>query len=125
MSPNGRSYAFDSRANGYGRGEGIACLVLRPLKAALADSDPIRAIIRFSAANQDGQTPSLTVPSQIAQESLVRSIYNQAGLDPKDTAYVEAHGTGTPIGDPIEAKALYKTLVQDKDRTTPLYIGSM
>lgn len=89
-SADGRSFAFDSRANGYARGEGVACLVLKPMKAALADGDSIRAVIRYSGANQDGHTPSLTVPSGAAHESLIREVYEKAGLDPKHTAYVEA-----------------------------------
>lgn len=30
LSPDGKSYAFDKRANGYGRGEGIATIAVKP-----------------------------------------------------------------------------------------------
>lgn len=97
-SPDGKSYAFDSRASGYGRGEGVATLILKPLNDALRDGDPIRAVIRETLLNQDGKTPTITSPSQAAQEDLVRSCYKSAGLDPSKTTYVEAHGTGTRAG---------------------------
>ncbi|KAH8586816.1 hypothetical protein B0O99DRAFT_748056 [Bisporella sp. PMI_857] len=125
MSSDSRSFAFDNRANGYARGESIACLLLKPAKAAFASSDPIRAIIRSSGVNQDGLTSSLTVPNSAAHESLIRDVYLKAGLNPKNTTYVEAHGTGTPTGDPIEAAAIYHSFVDGKERKYPLYIGSV
>lgn len=106
LSPDGRSYAFDSRANGYGRGEGVATIVLKRLSDALAANDPIRAVIRETALNQDGKTETITTPSGPAQEELMRECYRRAGLDPRGTQYFEAHGTGTQAGDPIEAGAM-------------------
>ncbi|THC90199.1 hypothetical protein EYZ11_010343 [Aspergillus tanneri] len=103
LSPEGRSFAFDSRATGYGRGEGIATVILKPLEDALRDNDPVRAVIRHTAINQDGRTPTLTSPSQDAQIKLIRSCYRDAGLHPSQTDYVEAHGTGTQAGDVVEA----------------------
>ncbi|KAL4895333.1 hypothetical protein BDV59DRAFT_173712 [Aspergillus ambiguus] len=106
LSPDGKCFAFDERANGYGRGEGVATVVLKRLEDALAAGDPIRAIIRGSASNQDGKTETLTSPSQAAQEALMRYCYAKAGLDPRETQYFEAHGTGTATGDPIEMGAI-------------------
>ncbi|KAI0432409.1 putative polyketide synthase [Xylaria sp. FL1042] len=106
LSPDGRSYAFDARANGYGRGEGVAALVIKRLSDALAANDPIRAVIRETALNQDGKTDTITTPSGAAQVELMRECYRRAGLDPRGTQYFEAHGTGTQAGDPIEAGAM-------------------
>jgi acyl transferase domain-containing protein len=80
------------------RGEGVASVILKPLDAALRDGDPVRAVIRQSAVNQDGRTAGITLPSSSAQESLIRSAYTSAGLDPSHTTYFEAHGTGTSAG---------------------------
>ena len=95
LSPDGKCYSFDSRANGYGRGEGIAALILKPLEHALRDGDNIRGVIRETAVNQNGQTPTLTSPSVEAQMNLIKDCYARAGLDPVETPYVEAHMTGS------------------------------
>ncbi|GAB1210912.1 hypothetical protein ATERTT37_000022 [Aspergillus terreus] len=102
LSPDGISYSFDSRADGYGRGEGVAAIVLKTLPHAVRDGDPIRLIVRETAINQDGRTLAISTPSGEAQERLIRDCYQKARLDPKQTSYVEAHGTGTGAGDPLE-----------------------
>ncbi|KAJ4177871.1 hypothetical protein NW767_015009 [Fusarium falciforme] len=113
------------RAEGFGRGEGVAALLLKPLKDALRDGDPIRAVIRETALNQDGRTPTITSPSQEAQEELIRMCYKRAGLNPLDTAYVETHGTGTMVGDSIEAGAIGQVLGKGRPADKPLLIGSV
>ncbi|KAK5948972.1 Type I Iterative PKS [Knufia fluminis] len=125
LSEAGRSYAFDSRASGYGRGEGSATVVIKRLDHALRDKDPIRAVVRATALNQDGKTETITTPSQEAQAALIRECYKKAGLNPADTTYFEAHGTGTPTGDPIEAGAVASGFSQDGARPSPLKIGSV
>ncbi|KAL1648273.1 Type I Iterative PKS [Didymella pomorum] len=82
------------QATGYGRGEGCGMVLLKPLEQAIKDNDPIRAVITGSGINQDGKTPGITMPNGEAQESLIRSVYKNGGMDPRDTGYVEAHGTG-------------------------------
>ena len=89
MGSDGRCYSYDSRGSGCGRGEGAACLLLKPLSAALAAGDPIRAVIRNSAINQDGHTQGITLPSGIAQANLLRQLYSEAQLSPAETAFVE------------------------------------
>lgn len=125
LSPDGKSYAFDSRANGYGRGEGIAVVILKAEIAAMGDNDMVRATIRGSGCNHDGKTRGLHLPSSEAQEALIRQTYASAGLDMKDTAYCEAHGTGTAAGDPLEGKALAATLGVARESMSPLLIGSV
>lgn len=95
LSPDSQCYSFDDRANGYARGEGIGIVVLKHIDDAIRDGDCIRAVIRGTGVNSDGKTPGITLPSSIAQASLIRSTYAMAGLDPADTGYFEAHGTGT------------------------------
>jgi acyl transferase domain-containing protein len=66
----GRSYAFDQRGSGYGRGEGCGLLMLKPLDQAIKDNDPIRAVITGTGINQDGKTPGITMPNGSAQGEL-------------------------------------------------------
>nr|AFI57005.1 QmnA1 [Amycolatopsis orientalis] len=103
LSPSGYARTFDARADGYVRGEGGGLVVLKPLAQAIADGDPVYAVIRGGAVNNDGATDGLTVPNAEAQEALLRKAYADAGVLP---SYIELHGTGTRVGDPIEARAL-------------------
>jgi acyl transferase domain-containing protein/acyl carrier protein/SAM-dependent methyltransferase len=125
LSPDGRSMAFDARANGFARGEGAGVVVLKPLSAALTAGDPIYCVIRGSAVNNDGFSNGLSAPNPAAQESVLRQAYRRSGVSPSQVHYVEAHGTGTPLGDPIEAAALGAVLGAGRAPEQPLCIGSV
>ncbi|KAL4940241.1 hypothetical protein BDV06DRAFT_224294 [Aspergillus oleicola] len=125
LSPDGKCYTFDSRANGFGRGEGIATIIIKRLSDAIRDGDNIRAIVRESGLNQDGKTETITTPSEAAQVALMQDCYRRAGLDPSHTQYFEAHGTGTVTGDPIECRAVATVFNQDRPPESPLLIGSV
>lgn len=125
LSPDGRCKTFDARANGYVRGEGAAVIVLKTLSKALADGDPIYAVIRGSAINQDGYSSGLTVPNGVAQQALLRTALREAGVEPAQISYVEAHGTGTSLGDPIEANALGAVLGAGRTPGNECLIGSV
>ncbi|KAH8668269.1 hypothetical protein BGZ60DRAFT_487890 [Tricladium varicosporioides] len=125
LSPDGKCFTFDERANGYGRGEGIGAVVLKPLEMALRDNDTIRAVIRGSSVNQDGRTPGITMPSSESQAMNTCAAYKMAGLGYDRTAYFEAHGTGTQAGDPTELRAISDTFAQARDSKNPMYVGSI
>lgn len=125
LSPDGRCKAFDASANGYVRAEGAGVVVLKPLSAALADGDPVYAVIRGTAANQDGRNQGMTIPNIASQAELVREACKQAGVEPRRIQYVEAHGTGTAVGDPIEAGALGSVLGEGRPSSEPCLIGSV
>lgn len=91
LADDGRCKSFDSKGNGYGRGEGFAVVLLKRVIDAVRDGDPIRAVIRGTGVNQDGRTKGMTVPSTDAQAALIRSVYKKAGLEFSDTNYFEAH----------------------------------
>nr|APD71868.1 type I polyketide synthase 3 [Streptomyces sp.] len=125
LSPDGRCHTFDSRANGFVRGEGGAMAVLKPLARALADNDRIYCLIRGSAVNNDGPSATLTTPSADAQSAVVSRACRRAGVDPRTVQYVELHGTGTKVGDPIEASALASVLGAARtDGEDPVLLGS-
>lgn len=116
LSPEGQLKAFDRRANGYVRGEGVAAVMLKPLADALRDGDHVHAVIRGTAVNQDGRTNGLTAPNRQSQVEVIRSAQRDAGVTPGEISYVEAHGTGTVLGDPIELQALAEVFAsQDED----------
>ncbi|TDZ22788.1 Reducing polyketide synthase FUB1 [Colletotrichum orbiculare MAFF 240422] len=125
LSPDGKCFAFDSRANGYGRGEGIGFVVLKRLSDAVKDNDTIRAVIRGTHVNQDGSTPGITLPSKEAQVANIRHLYSKHGLDMHRTAFVECHGTGTQAGDTRELKAISETLSVGRHCDNPVLVGSV
>ncbi|QDI72806.1 polyketide synthase [Streptomyces calvus] len=124
LSPDGRCHTFDERANGYVRGEGGGLVVLKPLRKALADGDTVYCVIRGSAVNNDGASDGLTTPDVSAQESVLRTAYERAGVEPSSVQYVELHGTGTKVGDPIEAAALGAVTGPGRADDMPLAVGS-
>ncbi len=125
LSPTGRCRAFDSAADGYVRAEGGVVLFLKPLARARADGDHVHAVILGTGVNSDGHTHGMSLPSTAAQEALLRTVYDKAGVDPADVAYLEAHGTGTAAGDPQEAGAIGRALAARRNGSGPLLIGSV
>ncbi|EMD62135.1 hypothetical protein GGP41_002398 [Bipolaris sorokiniana] len=124
LSPDGRCFSFDHRANGFARGEGAGTVIVKRLSDALRNGDTIRAVVRGTGINQDGRTPGLTLPSSDAQERLIRTTYASAGLNFDDTTLVEAHGTGTKQGDAIEARGIAQAF-KSRRKDKPLYLGSV
>jgi amino acid adenylation domain-containing protein len=125
LSPDGRCRSFDAKANGYARGEGVGIVALKPLSLAVAAGDPIYALIRGGAVNQDGRTNGLTAPSRSAQETVLRAAYRHSGVSPGRVDYVEAHGTATLLGDPVELAALGAVLAEGRDIDQRCAVGSV
>ncbi|WP_194911814.1 type I polyketide synthase [Catenulispora rubra] len=124
LAPDGRCKTFDAAADGYGRGEGAAALILKPLSAAKRDGDRVYAVIRGTAVNQDGASGGMTVPNASAQVDVIKQAVATAGWAPRDVDYVEAHGTGTPLGDPIEVRALAEALGPGRAADEAVLIGA-
>ncbi|MEU1944698.1 type I polyketide synthase, partial [Streptomyces sp. NPDC020125] len=123
LSPDGRCFTFDARANGYVRGEGGGIVVLKPLSDALADGDTVYCVIEGSAVNNDGGGTSLTAPDPRGQQEVLRLAQRRAAVSPGSVQYVELHGTGTALGDPVEAAAL--GAVFGRTGTGPVRLGSV
>lgn len=124
VSPTSRCHTFDISADGYSRAEGFGALYLKKLSDALADGDPIRAVVRGTAFNANGKTGGISHPSPDGQEAVIRQAYKTAGLDTNMTGYFECHGTGTPVGDPIEVSAVGRVFASGR-QDEPLLIGSI
>ncbi|MBN3454289.1 type I polyketide synthase [Mycobacterium sp. DSM 3803] len=120
LSPTGRCHAFDVAADGFVSGEGCAVVLLKRLPDAVRDGDRVLAVIRGTAANQDGRTVNIATPSRDAQVAVYRAALAAAATDPTTIGMIEAHGTGTPVGDPIE----YAGLADVYGTTGPCALGS-
>ena len=125
LNGQGRSYPYDARGSGYGRGEGVVTVLLKRLDDALQAGDSIRAIIRNTSVNQDGKTSGITLPSGQAQADLHNSAHDAVGINPFDISYLEGHGTGTAAGDEAELQGIVKVLCGNARRPQPLFLGSI
>ncbi|MBI4852597.1 MAG: amino acid adenylation domain-containing protein [Acidobacteria bacterium] len=123
LSHQGKCQAFSAEADGYVRAEGCGMLYLKKLSDAQRDGNPILALIKGSAINQDGRSNGLTAPNGPSQQAVITAALTQAGVDAATVSYVECHGTGTPLGDPIEVESI--GAVYGTDRKENLYIGSV
>ena len=126
LSPDGHCRAFDARAAGTVRGSGAGIVVLKPLAAALAAGDRVRAVIRGSAINNDGASKvGYTAPSVERQAAVISEALEVAAVAPETISYVEAHGTGTPLGDPIEVEALNRAFQTRTGTADSCALGSV
>lgn len=120
LSGTGHCHAFDVKADGFVSGEGCVVLLLKRLTDAQRDGDRILAVVRGTAANQDGHTMNIAMPSGEAQAAVYRAALVAAGVDAGTVGMVEAHGTGTPVGDPIE----YASLAEVYGIDNPCVLGA-
>ncbi|MFI1100521.1 type I polyketide synthase [Streptomyces melanogenes] len=116
----------DASADGFVFSEGVGVVLLKPLDRALADGDPIRAVIRGWGMNNDGAgSDTMINPALSGQRQMLQLAYEHAGIAVSDVDYIETHGTGTRAGDPVELGAIAAVLGgRDKDRP-PLLVGSV
>lgn len=124
LSPHGRCYTFDERADGYVPGEGVVSVLLKRLDRAIQDGDNIHAVIKGTAANHTGRSNNSTSPRPELQTKLLQAAWEKAQINPEDISYVDAHGTGTKLGDPIEVNALKRAFKKYTDKRHFCTIGS-
>ena len=124
LSAGGRCRTFDAGADGYVRGEGCGMLVLKRLRDAEQDGDRIWALVRGSAVNHNGASAGLTMPNGPAQEQVIETALDRAGIPPAEVDYLEAHGTGSTLGDPIEVQAAAAVYGRGRAADRPLLMGT-
>ena len=123
---DGHSRSFDAKANGSVLGNGVGLVVLKRLSDALEDGDPIHAVIKGTAINNDGSLKAgYTAPSVAGQSEAIIAAFEDAGVEPESISYLEAHGSATELGDPIEVTALTQAYRAWTDEKTYCPIGSV
>jgi amino acid adenylation domain-containing protein len=126
LSPDGRTRSFDADAQGTVFSDGAAVILLKRLSDAQRDGDPIYAVIRGVAVNNDGGLKaSFTAPSSAGQAAVVTMALDNAGVEARSISYIETHGTATPLGDPIEIEGLTQAFRQSTDELGFCAIGSV
>ncbi|MEU1017184.1 SDR family NAD(P)-dependent oxidoreductase [Streptomyces sp. NPDC005898] len=117
--------SFGAEAAGIVPGEGVGVVLLKPLRHALRDGDPVHAVIRGSAVNHNGRTIGFTSPSSQRQAEVIRAALRDARVDPRTVAYVEATANGSEIGDAVEMTSLTQVFEDRQDARGPYRIGSL
>ena len=115
LSPDGRCKTFDESANGFVRAEGCGIVVLKRLSDAIADGDQIRAVLLGSATNQDGRTSSITTPSSLSQQAVIKQALVNSKVEANQVSYLETDGIGTSLGDAIELEALSQVFNENEE----------
>ena len=125
LSPQGKCFTFDQRADGFVPGEGVGVVVLKRLAEAEKDGDMIYAVIQGWGVNQDGRTNGITAPNPESQTRLEQEVYDKYRIDPASIQLIEAHGTGTKLGDPIEVEGLKKAFAKYTQNKEYCALGSV
>ncbi len=126
LSPDGHTRSFDADAQGTVFSDGAAVILLKRLSDAIADGNPVVAVIRGGAINNDGGSKaSFTAPSSEGQAAVIAMAHRNAGVDPRSITYVETHGTATPVGDPIEIEGLTRAFRLGTDEVGFCRVGSV
>ncbi|MCF6524503.1 SDR family NAD(P)-dependent oxidoreductase [Streptomyces sp. JJ36] len=124
LSPSGRCHAFDAAADGYVPAEAVAAVLLKPLDRALADGDPVRAVLKGVATGHGGHAGAVTAPSPQRQTALIERAWRDAGVPAHTMGCLEAHGTGTALGDPIEVEGVRGALSGRPQDAPPVVLGT-
>ena len=125
LSPDGRCFSFDQRANGFVPGEAVGVVMLKRLVDAERDQDTIQALIHGWGVNQDGKTNGITAPNPDSQKRLQQEVYDKYRIDPAGIQLIEAHGTGTQMGDPIEVEGLKQSFKKYTQKKGYCALGSV
>ena len=120
-SPRGRCHTFDSRADGYARGE--ACCAWRCCSRRRGCPPVCRLL--GSCVRQDGKSASLTAPNGQAQQALLRAALADAAVLADAVAAGGArHGHGA--GRPDRGRSLAAACsARARRRRSPLALGSV
>lgn len=125
LSPDGRCFTFDQRANGFVPGEAVGVVMLKRLADAERDGDTIYGVIQGWGVNQDGKTNGITAPNPESQTRLQQDVYDKYQIDPAGIQLIEAHGTGTKLGDPIEVEGLKGSFGKYTQKKSYCALGSV
>ncbi|PYG84948.1 ketoacyl-synthetase-like protein [Ruminiclostridium sufflavum DSM 19573] len=120
-----RTFPFDNRSDGIAFGEGVGCIMIKPLANAIKNKDRIYAVIKGGSVNQDGNSMALTAPNPLSQKKLILEAAKNAKVNLADIGYFETHGTGTKLGDPIEVQGITLAFKEQTDKKQFCAIGSV
>ncbi|KAL8757890.1 MAG: hypothetical protein Q9184_004087 [Pyrenodesmia sp. 2 TL-2023] len=129
LSRTGNCKTFDDQADGYCRSEGVTTVIIKRLEDAIADNNPILAVILNAKSNHSAESESMIRPHRPAQKANMDMVLNETGVDPSGISYIEMHGTRTQVGDAIEMTSVLdifapKVGFRGRSDDEALYLGS-
>ncbi|MGP1681155.1 MAG: condensation domain-containing protein, partial [Giesbergeria sp.] len=86
--------------------ETVGALLLKPLRRAQADGDPIWAVIKATATHHSGRSSGYAVPSAKVQAKVMGECLRKAGVAPEGIGWIEAAAAGNALSDALEMSAL-------------------
>jgi acyl transferase domain-containing protein len=125
LASDGQPRVFDVAGDGFVRAEGGGFVVLERLSDAIAAGDPILAVIRGTAVNQDGRAGAFGASSREAQRAVIARALDDAGLPPSAIGYLEANGVGAALADAAEVQTLAAVLAPGRTPAQRCAIGTI
>ena len=105
--------SFGQGGDGFLRSEGVGTVLLERMTNVKDCHRFMYATIKHSAVNYNGQGGmSIASPNTEALTKLIKTCYQEAGIDPRQVAYIEAQGMGLPVTDIAEWTAMNRALTE-------------
>ena len=111
QDPTKASSPFDKNRDGLVPSGGSATVILESYESAVKRGAPILAEIGGYGFSSNGE--HISNPSLDGQERSLKMALKQAQMQANQIDYINAHATSTPVGDSIEAQAIFNVLGGD------------
>lgn len=125
LSPSGDVRPFQEGADGTARSEGVAAVLIKPLRRAVEDGDYVHCVVRGTGVAHGGRGVSFTAPNIRGMKTAVAHAYADAAIDPGAVEYIETHGMSSMLADSAELAALGAGLRTEDDSEDVTYLGNV
>ncbi|MEU1123079.1 beta-ketoacyl synthase N-terminal-like domain-containing protein [Streptomyces sp. NPDC005899] len=125
LSPRGDVRPFQQDADGTARSEGVAAVLVKPLRRAVEDGDHVYCVVRGTGVAHGGRGVSFTAPNIRGMKAAVAHAHADAAIEPGAVDYIETHGMSSVLADSAELAALGAGLRGEDDGGHVTYLGNV
>ncbi|MYT38089.1 methyltransferase [Streptomyces sp. SID8356] len=125
LSPGGDVRPFQEGADGTARSEGVAAVLVKPLRRALEDGDFVHCVVRGTGVAHGGRGVSFTAPNIRGMKAAVAHAHADAAIAPGAVDYIETHGMSSLLADSAELAALGAGHRGEGDGEDVTYLGNV